>query len=48
MVCPECHLRLIIDVNQPGVQYCTCNKIKRAANLPQPEGNKQNILFLTS
>ncbi|XP_033324643.2 stAR-related lipid transfer protein 7, mitochondrial [Megalopta genalis] len=33
VVCPNCHLRIIIDVQQPGIKYCTCqdNKTKYSA-----------------
>ncbi|KAJ8674111.1 hypothetical protein QAD02_005373 [Eretmocerus hayati] len=38
VVCPECHLRLVIDVTQPGIQYCQCHKIKFASKLARHEG----------
>lgn len=24
LVCPNCHLRIVIDVQQPGIEYCSC------------------------
>lgn len=34
VVCAKCHLRIVIDVQQPGVKYCTChdNKCKATSN----------------
>ncbi|XP_076651276.1 stAR-related lipid transfer protein 7, mitochondrial [Halictus rubicundus] len=39
VVCPKCHLRIVIDVQQPGVKYCVCqdNKNKSDATSNQDE-----------
>ncbi|XP_008209044.1 stAR-related lipid transfer protein 7, mitochondrial isoform X1 [Nasonia vitripennis] len=38
VICPECHLRLIVDIHQPGVKYCQCSKVKRASHKAQQDG----------
>lgn len=25
VVCPKCQQRIVIDIKQPGINYCTCN-----------------------
>ncbi|XP_014220474.1 stAR-related lipid transfer protein 7, mitochondrial-like isoform X1 [Trichogramma pretiosum] len=37
-VCPNCHLRLIVDAARPDVQYCQCPNSKYALNKAQEEG----------
>ncbi|XP_076295619.1 stAR-related lipid transfer protein 7, mitochondrial isoform X2 [Lasioglossum baleicum] len=32
VVCPNCHLRIVIDVQQPGVKYCTCQDNKNKSD----------------
>ncbi|XP_033308228.1 stAR-related lipid transfer protein 7, mitochondrial-like isoform X1 [Bombus bifarius] len=39
VICPKCHLRIMIDAQQPGIKYCTCygNKFNATSN-QDPEG----------
>lgn len=31
LICPKCHLRVVIDTQQPNINYCTCNGGKFSA-----------------
>ncbi|XP_076164774.1 stAR-related lipid transfer protein 7, mitochondrial isoform X2 [Ptiloglossa arizonensis] len=43
VVCAKCHLRIVIDVQQPGVKYCTCHDNKCKATSNQDHGWKPYI-----
>ncbi|XP_058797761.1 stAR-related lipid transfer protein 7, mitochondrial-like [Phymastichus coffea] len=38
VLCPKCNLRLVVDINQPSIQYCQCTKPQRAIERAQQEG----------
>lgn len=35
LICPKCHLRVMIDTQQPDINYCTCNGGKFSATSNQ-------------
>ncbi|XP_031842753.1 stAR-related lipid transfer protein 7, mitochondrial [Nomia melanderi] len=38
VVCPSCQLRIVIDVQQPGIKYCTCRDKISASSNQDPDG----------